>query len=317
MDVLHHRHHKWLTLHPRNMRRVYPAEQVRQMAESIRERGILQPLVVVAITDPLPETPPAYYVVAGNLRLAALRTLGDAAPVVPVLVRQRSEADQLLDMAVENAVRFDPDPISEGQHYQRILLQPDMQMDIAKLARLTGISTNRIRLRLAWIALEEPIQDLVAHEMLPLGAATPLLTLPAGPVRVQAAKRFAMGHTSVRSIKGACTRISNTLQDRAEEERAGQDPAGPALGFIGTRDTPGAHATISPQALRQSLAEACAACPATERMNGHNLAWTILAHGAADSCASCNLRDLTALCRDCPLVIALRYVAKELKNTDR
>lgn len=321
-----------LNVHPRNMRRVYPAADVEQMAGSIRERGIIQPLICTRLDDG------RVYVVAGNLRLSAARSLSDEKLLVPVIIRDRSDAEQLLDMAAENAIRFDPDVVSEGLHYRAILEQDGMTQ--TRLARLTGVSAARITNRLRWAKAEPEIQGMAMRGELPRLAIDDLLRLPAGEVRVEAARRFARTKPSLRTVRSSCTHILNEIAKR-NEPRPAYDPNGPALALAipsadynpvdynpvdynpagnggapavppGRAKAPPAVAPLPPGVVRGAAARACELCPNRDTLGVPEPAWSILAHGARETCEGCGLGRLREYCYKCPLVVALRHTYRQM-----
>lgn len=322
-----------LNVHPRNMRRVYPAADVEQMANSIRERGIIQPLICMRLDDG------RVYVVAGNLRLSAARSLNDEKLLVPVIVRERSDAEQLLDMAAENAIRFDPDVVSEGLHYRAILEQDGMTQ--TRLARLTGVSAPRIVNRLRWAEVEPEIQGMAMRGELPKLAIDDLLRLPAGEVRMEAARRFVRIKPSLRTVRSSCTHILNEMARKDKPGRAVYDPNGPALALAipsadynpadynpvdynpagnggapvvssGRGETPPAATPLPPGVVRSAAARACELCPNRDTLGVPEPAWSILAHGARETCGGCWLRRTREFCNECPLVVALRHTYRQV-----
>jgi ParB family chromosome partitioning protein len=321
MDQIQYLPHTALARHPQNMRRTYPPDQVRQMAASIRECGILQPLIAVPISDngaaqdEEMEAQPTHHVVAGNLRLMAVRSLGADAPPVPVIIRDDLDADQqLLDMAIENAVRFDPDPISEGHHYRRILENPGM--NVHKLHQQLGLSAPRIQNRLLWCQTEPEIQQLLLQKKIPLASVEQFLRLPAGQVRIETARRVARAGSSIRTITGIVTSVLNQLNKKSSTAAAHRSKDGPAVGLatfsleaIRERRK---HTPLSRGVLRAAAARACDDCPNHDSLGVPEPCWTVLSHGARETCQSCGLAAFRDVCTQCPLVICLREVYKSL-----
>ena len=305
-EIVQHVHHRRLMMHPRNMRRIYPTDQVARMAASIRERGVIQPLVAINGTDG------QLQIVAGNLRLAAIRSMGPDAPQVPVIVRPRSSADQLLDMAAENAIRFSPDPVSEGLHYLALLDEPGMTVN--RISTMTGISFPSIKNRLSWAEIEPEIQELAIAGKLAKGAAEPLLSLPAGELRIQAAERFARNRISLKTIKAACTRIRRKLANQAADPgpAAEPHPDGPAMDRSGAKPGKRHDPILSHAAVRSAAARACSTCPNQDDLGIPEPAWTILSHGARCACENCGLQTVRSFCNNCPLVYALRHTYREI-----
>ena len=101
--------------HPQNMRKYFPDDQVREMADSILAHdGVIEPLVVTKGKNG------KYGVVDGNMRLAGARLLGDKCPALECKVVDIAAADQLLAMVSANKVRYDVDPVSEALHFRAL-----------------------------------------------------------------------------------------------------------------------------------------------------------------------------------------------------
>lgn len=301
--------HTQLRRHPRNMRRVYRREDVEQMAASIEARGIIHPLIVAPDPDG-----DGYLVFCGNLRLAGAEHLDGKAPPLPVIVRDREEAQQLLDMATENLVRADVDPISEAMHYRRILAQPGMTQQ--ELSRQTGVAVSTIASRLRLLDLDEPIQDLVAQGKLPRGrpAAEALLSIPDAKARVEAAQVLATQRADIKLVKAVCTRVRQKLE-QDEADAAKRDLAPPLQAALEEGLPPADDARATWNLLADSVSAACKRCPVdVPRDAGLALIWGELSQAVAGECARCSVRDCAQICGQCPLVEFFKSLAGRLNG---
>ncbi|MDY7076570.1 MAG: ParB/RepB/Spo0J family partition protein [Chloroflexota bacterium] len=259
-EVVHHLPHTMLRIHPRNMRRFYPQHEVERMAASIEARGVIEPLIGVRVNGHV-------QIVVGNLRLTSARYLGDEAPLMPVIIRQQEEAEQLLDMVAENLVRAAPDPVSEALHYWRLLQEPGMSR--ARLARETGVASATINDRLRLMELEPEIQDLIAAGRFPRGRepVEALLSIPDSRARVETARALAKRRADVRLIKATCTRVRGRLERRLKVQQAAREGREyvPALeGALEAGLPPEDRQPIPWGLLRQAAAASCGACSAWE-----------------------------------------------------
>jgi ParB family chromosome partitioning protein len=145
-------------------------EKLRELAESIREHGVIQPLVVSRDGDG------GYRLVAGERRLQAARLAG--LPTVPVVIREAADS-QMLELAlVENIQRADLNAIEEAMAYRR--LTEDHGHTQEEAARRVGKSRVAVANALRLLALESEIRrSLVAGEITE-GHARALLGLPEG-----------------------------------------------------------------------------------------------------------------------------------------
>ena len=132
---------------PHQPRREFPKEKLKELANSIREHGILQPLIVTKIEKPTERGQQVEYeLVAGERRLKAAQLAG--LPHVPVIIRD-SSAHQKLEIAlVENVQREDLNPIDKARAFKQ--LQNNFKLTQAQIAQKVGKSrgsiTNTIRL---------------------------------------------------------------------------------------------------------------------------------------------------------------------------
>ena len=188
---------------PEQPRTNFQPEQLRELAESISEHGILQPLVVSL------EEEGGYRLIAGERRLQAAR-LADL-PTVPVVVRE-VDGSELLELAlVENIQRADLNPIEEALAYRRLLSEYGLtQEDVAKrVGRSRAAVANATRL----LQLEPEIRrSLVAGEIRE-GHARALLGMPEGPARMEVWREAVRRGMSVRETEAA---VRRALAPRAE-----------------------------------------------------------------------------------------------------
>lgn len=323
--------HDVLQIHPVNMRRTYGG--IDELAASIRERDVLQPLRGVPINgfsvEEIAEvaegsSDPLVTVVIGNRRLKAVRALGDEAPLVPIIVQPRAELDQLLDMATENLLRQDPDPVSEALHYQRLV---DRGLSRMRIAKKVGVCHARISNRLRLLELPEEVQDLIASGAL-LRSPEPvqaLLSIPDEKVMVETAKALAEKGADTRLIKATCTRVRKNLA-RKRKEREGQVVQGERRGFTPPLEScmeegvPPAPGQPIPRGLVEIAAgEGCATClndndlstPLPHRPDlppGKMPSWGDLSDAAERTCADCSTRSIEDICARCPLHTLFRHI---------
>ena len=147
-------------------------ESLAELAESIREQGVLQPLIVRA----LPQSEPSartYEIVAGERRWRAAQLAGLTA--VPVIVRELSDQQALAVALIENLQREDLNPIDQAQSMARLVEEFGMTHDqIAKaLGRSRAGVTNFLRL----LELADGVKDAIVAGTLDMGHARALLPL--------------------------------------------------------------------------------------------------------------------------------------------
>lgn len=154
---------------PRQPREKFDTEELENLAASIREHGVIQPLIVSPGTDGM------YVLIAGERRLQASRRAG--LKTVPVVIRSATD-QQLLELAlIENVQRADLNPIEEAEAYQH--LAKEFKLSHEKIAERVGKSrvavTNTLRLLDASAAVKQALVDGRITE----GHARAMLTLSA------------------------------------------------------------------------------------------------------------------------------------------
>jgi len=151
-----------------NPRRNFAEAQLEELAASIRERGLVQPLVV------RPSSENSYEIVAGERRwrAAQLANLHE----VPVVVRTLTDQEAVEIAIIENVQREDLNAIEEGEGYKLLIEGHDYTQD--ELARIIGKSRSHLANTLRLLKLPEAVQDLVRSGALSAGHARPLVGRP-------------------------------------------------------------------------------------------------------------------------------------------
>ncbi|MCC6960931.1 MAG: ParB/RepB/Spo0J family partition protein [Dehalococcoidia bacterium] len=177
---------------PEQPRTNFEPEKLRELSESIREHGIIQPLVVSRDDDG------GYFLIAGERRLQAARLAG--LDTVPVVVRQAADRELLELALIENIQRADLNAVEEAMAYRRLVEEYSMTQE--EVARRVGKNRATIANALRLLQLESEIRrSLVAGEITE-GHARALLGLPEGRGRVNAWREVVKRKLSVRDTEG-------------------------------------------------------------------------------------------------------------------
>lgn len=172
-------------------RQSFDEEALEDLSESIRQYGILQPLIVRR----LPEK--GYELIAGERRLRAARKAG--LEKVPALVREYNDAEISEIALIENIQRENLNIIEEAEAYA--FLMQNFQLTQEMLAKKVGRSRPHIANSLRLLELAEPVQDkLIAGELL-MGQARPLLALKDEALQVKASEHILAEHLSSRQAE--------------------------------------------------------------------------------------------------------------------
>ncbi|KLO43007.1 chromosome partitioning protein ParB [Mycobacterium nebraskense] len=185
---------------PRQPRQVFDDEALSELVHSIREFGLLQPIVVRAV--PGAKTGPRYQIVMGERRWRAAQEAGLA--TIPAIVRETGDDNLLRDALLENIHRVQLNPLEEAAAYQQLLDEFGVTHDelASRIGRSRPLITNMIRL----LKLPIPVQRRVAAGVLSAGHARALLSLEAGPeAQEELASRIVAEGLSVRATEEAVT----------------------------------------------------------------------------------------------------------------
>lgn len=157
-----------LVRNPDQPRRIFTEADIEDLANSIREKGVLQPILV----RPAPGQPGKYQIIAGERRWRASQRAG--LHTVPVIVRDLDDLEVLEIGIIENVQRADLNGIEEARAYKVLMERFGRTQDA--LAQVVGKSRSHIANMLRLLALPEVVQDHVLQGRLSVGHARALVT---------------------------------------------------------------------------------------------------------------------------------------------
>ena len=176
---------------PRQPRTRFDDEAIEALAASIREVGILQPVVVRRSGDA------AYELIAGERRLRAARLAGLA--TVPVVVRDSDDSDTLREALIENIHREDLGPVELAEAFRQLLEELGLKQE--ELADRVGVSRSHIANTIRLLQLPLDVQQLLTDERIQAGHARALLSLGDAEAQSALALRIAAQDLSVREVE--------------------------------------------------------------------------------------------------------------------
>jgi ParB family chromosome partitioning protein len=185
----------------------WPQEEIEALAASLKEHGLLEPILV------RPAAAGGYEVLAGERRVRAARLLGWAS--IDAVVRSASDEEALELALVENLQRQDLNPVDEARGYRGLIEQFGWTHE--EIARRLGRSRAAITNTLRLLKLPQSIQDLVSRGTLSEGHARCLLMLPTGGMQENLAQEILRKGLSVRQAE----RRARLLVRRRAQARAG------------------------------------------------------------------------------------------------
>jgi ParB family chromosome partitioning protein len=200
-------------IHPnrKQPRSVFDEDDMAELVHSVREIGVLQPIVVRNSTEPGGEP---YELVMGERRWRAVQAAG--LETIPAIVRDTTDDDLLRDALLENLHRSQLNPLEEAAAYQQLL--EDFGTTHEQLADRIGRSRPQVSNTLRLLKLPPLVQRRVAAGVLSAGHARALLALPDAAAMERLAQRIVAEGMSVRATEEAVTLY--------------QDPAKPAKNNI-------------------------------------------------------------------------------------
>lgn len=175
---------------PRQPRDVFDPDELEGLAASLRDIGILQPVVVRPVGD-------GYELIAGERRWRAAKLAGIAE--VPAVVRHTDDADLLKEALVENIHRVQLNPLEEAAAYQQLL--EDFGVTQEELATRLGKSRPAISNALRLLTLPPAVQNRVAAGVLTAGHAKALLAVDDPALLIKLSERIVNEGLSVRGTE--------------------------------------------------------------------------------------------------------------------
>jgi len=200
-----------------NPRRTFDSEQLEELTNSIREKGVMQPLLVRPSDDPN-----IFEIIAGERRWRAAQRAG--LHDVPVIVRDVDDKEALELAIIENVQRADLNPLEEAMGYGQLIEQFDYtQQD---LAQVIGKSRSHVANTLRLLRLPEDVRGMVASGTLTAGHARTLITAE-DPATL--ARQIVSGGLSVREAEALSQQRDVAGKKKPSEPHADRDPDTVAL----------------------------------------------------------------------------------------
>lgn len=180
-------------------RRVFDEHELTELTDSIKQNGVLQPILVRKVgTD--------YEIVAGERRYQAAKAAG--LKEIPVVIREISDEDVFKLALIENLQRSDLTPLEEARGYKKLIAEKDMTQE--ELARVLSKSRSAITNTIRLLDLPCEVQKLVDDGRLSAGHARAILAVPSEEGRIRLAQKVVDEHLSVRQTESLAPLFSVT-----------------------------------------------------------------------------------------------------------
>ena len=215
-------------------RKNFNEDSLQELADSIKQFGIIQPLVV--------QKKDKYYeIIAGERRWRAARIAG--LKEVPVIIKDYSEREVVEIALIENIQREDLNPIEEAQAYKRLLEEYNLKQDevAERVSKSRTAVTNSMRL----LKLSDKVQEMLIDEMITSGHARAILAIEDEELQYEIAERVMDEKLSVRETEKLVKAINNPKKkkDKVEINRAVYDEL-----EVKIKDAIGNNVKLSPKA---------------------------------------------------------------------
>jgi ParB family chromosome partitioning protein len=182
---------------PQQPRREFRQEELDELIHSVREFGVLQPIVVRPLASP--EKGASFELIMGERRLRAATAAGLA--TIPAVVRETNDDSMLRDALLENLHRANLNPLEEASAYQQLLSDFGITQD--ELAQRLGRSRPQVTNTLRLLRLPEKIQAQVAVGVLSAGHARALLSIDDAEAQARLATKIVSQSLTVRQAEEA------------------------------------------------------------------------------------------------------------------
>ncbi|MGD0751296.1 MAG: ParB/RepB/Spo0J family partition protein [Anaerolineales bacterium] len=196
---------------PRQPRSMMHPEELQDLTASIREHGVLQPLIVTP-----GDQQGRYILIAGERRLQAARLAGLAA--VPVLVRPATDQQRLELAIIENVQRSDLSALEQAEAYRQ--LAEDFELSHEEIAARVGKSRVAVTNTLRLLKLPDPVKNALIEGRISEGHARALLALPSPEAQVAALRTLIAHDLNVRQTEELVRKLSGEKPSRKSKPAA-------------------------------------------------------------------------------------------------
>ena len=192
-------------------RKNFDEDALQELADSIKQFGLLQPILVQDRKD-------YYEIIAGERRWRAAKLAG--LKEVPVIIRNYTEQEIVEISLIENIQREDLNPIEEAQAYKRLLTEFHLKQDevAERVSKSRAAVTNSIRL----LKLNEEVQRMVVDEMISTGHARALLALENPDEQYNLAQRIFDEKLSVRDVEKLVKNLHKPAKPKKVDDKTMQ-----------------------------------------------------------------------------------------------
>lgn len=189
-------------------RKDFNKEQLEELADSMKNYGVLQPLLVQKKGD-------IYEIIAGERRWRAAKLAG--LKEVPVVIREYSKQQKMEIALIENVQRSDLNPIEEAMAYQQLMEEFHMKQEeiAARVSKNRTTITNSMRL----LKLDKRVQQMLIESKITSGHARALLAVEDRDMQVQLAEKIVQEGLNVRDVEKLVKALTKPKKEKKEKTR--------------------------------------------------------------------------------------------------
>lgn len=207
-DKLYELETHFIQANPLQPRGVITPESLTELVDSIREQGILEPLVIA-------QTPAGYQLIAGERRWRAAKILG--LPKVPVVVKITTPQGILEMSIVENVQREDLNPIERALAYKRLI--DEFGLGTNEVAKRVGKSAPTVSNTIRLLSLPDAIKDALVAGVITEGHVRPLISLGDTSTMLDLFKRILKENSTVRQTEEMARTVKGDVESRIPRKR--------------------------------------------------------------------------------------------------
>lgn len=206
---------------PRQPRQAMSPETLQELADSIKEHGLIQPLIVSLLGEGVLGSEPRYELIAGERRLRAARLAG--LDRVPVIIKEATAQESLELALVENVQRADLNPLEEATAYRQLVEEFGLTQD--RVADRVGKSRTTVTNTLRLLGLPDEVKTALLQGVISEGHARALLALDNALLQLALLKQIGEHGLSVRATEELVRRLNE--EARLAGEAAPEQPEKP------------------------------------------------------------------------------------------
>jgi ParB family chromosome partitioning protein len=196
-----------IQINPHQPRTEFNQEKIKELSDSIKEKGVIQPLLVKEVEN-------GYQLIAGERRLRAATLAG--LKKVPVIVKKVSEEEQLEYSLIENMQRENLNPIEEAEAYQKLI--NDFNYTQQKLSQVMGKDRATIANQIRLLKLPPMIKQSIARQELTTGHARCLLSILEAQKQREAFRLVLSKGLSVRETEKLVKKLNRVAKKHSPQE---------------------------------------------------------------------------------------------------